>query len=523
MPKAIYTLELELSYNTWTDVTADWAAAAPLVIERGIAPGERVAGVGRLTFALYNPDGRYTPGHANATAGFEAGIGVRLRANDGLHTFTLFTGRVMEIDPARRVEAAGRSSRSTAVVGADDMAALERMQVGAFPLVIDAAPGDLIERLVTISFVPPGRLAYWRLDHPQAGRLGQTSVLSDASTGVDLDAGQSVFPWAGDTWPAGLSALAALREVCASEGGFFYIAADGTPTFDDRHVRPKHIAPDAVLSSTLAGLSIERGQARVANRVEVTAHPREVGASDATLWQAGHSIRIDSGQTRTLVCRYTDPDQQMARVGALSVAMPLPGVDFRATDDQEGAGEDLTRHVRLRLEPGAASARLTLWSAWPGTLYLHSLRLRGTPLRSAYPSTVAVEDAASRFATGEHPLRIDMPLQTDTRVAGDMAHALLARHKDLHPWLTVMVEATADASLLAHALARDVGDRLHLSDATLALDGAACFIERVRHEVRRGGASHRVEWRTSPADLTAFWVLGSSAQAALGQGSRLGY
>ena len=80
----MYFLEFELTYNTWTDLTADWQTRTPLVIERGITPGERSARPGSMRLALYNPDGRYTPGHADCTPGFDAGIGVRLRASDGV-------------------------------------------------------------------------------------------------------------------------------------------------------------------------------------------------------------------------------------------------------------------------------------------------------------------------------------------------------------------------------------------------------------------------------------------------------
>ena len=99
---------------------------------------------------------------------------------------------------------------------------------------------------------------------------------------------------------------------------------------------------------------------------------------------------------------------------------------------------------------------------------------------------------------------------------------MLAANADPRGWLTVEVEATASADLLANALTRDIGDRLHVSDVTLALDEAACFIDGVRHEIRRGGASHRVTWRTSPADAV-FWALGASPQAALGSGTHLAY
>ena len=124
---------------------------------------------------------------------------------------------------------------------------------------------------------------------------------------------------------------------------------------------------------------------------------------------------------------------------------------------------------------------------------------------------------------GQHPASIDMPLLADSLMGEDMARALLANHAAPHPWLAVTVDATADAALLTHALARDVGDRLHVTDDDLALDAEACFIERITHRVERGGARHTVTWATSPVDLAAYWVLGSSDAAKLSEGTRLGY
>ncbi len=149
MPHATYILELALAYNTWTDVTADWHTAAPLVIERGIEPGERVAGAGRMAFALHNPDGRYTPGHAGARPGFEVGIGVRLRASDGASTHALFTGWLAAINPGQAAGTSAGPPLQVEILCLDDMAALARVPVGAFPLVIGAAPGDLCRRAVS--------------------------------------------------------------------------------------------------------------------------------------------------------------------------------------------------------------------------------------------------------------------------------------------------------------------------------------------------------------------------------------
>jgi hypothetical protein len=254
-------------------------------------------------------------------------------------------------------------------------------------------------------------------------------------------------------------------------------------------------------------------------------HPREVGAGGTTLWQSAARIRLVPGVPRTLTCPYVDPDQRAARIGALDVIPPERVTDFTAVHEFKTFSTDVTDYVDVSVEPGATSARLTLLSRWlaDGVTYVESLRLRGTPLRSFQPTSVALGDDASRLAYGDLPLTLDMPLQEDAAVAADMAAALLAHRKDPHPWLTVVVEATASASLLAEALARDVGDRLHVTDSSLALDAFPCFVESVRHEVTRGGARHRVTWRTSPADLFAAWLLGQSGHGELGSATRLGY
>lgn len=530
MPRATYTLELELTYNTWTAITADWHTALPLIIERGIEPGERVAQIGRMTVWLYNPDGRYVPGHANVRPGFEVGIGVRLKANDGTNTYTLFYGRIAAITP-RQGDGEGAGARRALplqdqmveVVCEDDMAALYRERLDLFPLILSATPQALVDRLVNRGFVPPGLAGYWRLGDPDTGKL--SAKLPGTLTGKDFDAGQSVFPWAGDTWTGNLRLADALRDVMASEGGWFYLAADGTPTFDDRHARPKATTPDATLSGSLGGLEADRRDDRVINRLAITVYPRQQAIAEAVLWQSQTSIKVLPEEPRRVFARYTDPDQQAAIVGALDVVTPLRNVDFTGTTEPGGGGQDRSAHIDVAVEIGASSSLITLVSRWPRSvpIYVHNLRLRGRPLRAFQPATVIVDDEPSFLNYGRRTLALDLPLQADPAVAGDMAHALLRHRKDPHPWLEVAVEATASASLLTHGLARDVGDRLHVTDAALALDGAACFVDGLRHEIERGGASHRVMWRTSPADLTAYWLLGQTGFGEIGQVTWLGY
>jgi hypothetical protein len=526
MPRPTYTLEAELAYNDWTDITPDLHVPTPLIIERGAVPGERVAGAGRMRLALYNPDGRYTPGHANATPGFEVGIGLRLSASDGLTMYPLFTGRLAEIGEAEGEDRGGFPDL-TGIVVSDDIARLERLRLGAFPLQLNVTPRDLVNQIIDRAFVPVGAEGFFRVGHPAAGRLGESTILGDALSGKDFDAGQSVFPWAGDTWNPDLPLLTALREVCASEGGFFHIAADGTPTFRDRHARPRQVTPDAALSEKLAGLHTDRADRRVGNRALVTAYPRQIALSESVLWASSTVIRVPMGEARLITCPYRDPDQLVAVIGAREVVAPVAYTDYTATsqpDPLHPASVDLTGAVTISGELGATAARLTITSSWGGPLYLQTLQIRGKPLRAFQPVTVELNDDVSQLASGEHPFRLEMTLQEESAVAADMAHALLATRKDPHPWAVLRIEAAAGGDSLTQALARDLGDRVALTEPDLALgEEGGFFIERIRHEIREAGRSHRVTWWTSPADLESFWALGESDQSALGMGTRLAY
>jgi hypothetical protein len=310
-----------------------------------------------------------------------------------------------------------------------------------------------------------------------------------------------------------------------SEWGTFHIAANGTPVFRDRHARPKRLAADAVIDGGLAGLRVEREAARAAGRVEATIAPREVGGAPVVLWQRPASLRLRKGETRVITCAFRDPEG--ARLaGALRVERVQPGLDFHATtrvDAADPLGIDLTDRVRIDAALGAAGAVLSVRADWPDDVYVHGLQVRGVPLRAFDRATVSAEDPASSALYGRRVLRIALPLAADEAAAGDLAGALLASHAVPRPWPVITIEAAPGGDLAGHALRRDVGDRVHVSDAGAGLDAAACFIEGVRHSITRGGARHRVTWLTSPADLSAAWVLDHAAAGALGAGSRLGY
>lgn len=534
MPRATYTLAFELDINSYTDLTTDLYAPTPLIIERGMQPGAFIADVGQMTFDLYSPDGRYVPGHPNQMEGFDLGIGVRLHADAGSGQQTLFYGRLYDIVP---VSAPGGHGQVVTITVLDDMARYAETRLGSYPMQYDVRADQILFEMLKRAPLPPGQQGFWRLGYPEANsQLGQTTTLGDRVTGTDIDAGQSVFPWAGDGWPFDISLRDVMQQTAVNEAGHFYLKPDGTPTFDERQTRPKKTAADAVLDQKLVSITADSRRQNLVNQVEITVYPREVSSEYEVLWQLNNPVRLRRNDSRTFTFNYRDPNQEVALLGAIDVLEPVPNVDIVVTGTQYGwAGTyndlwlvlsyDSLPQTDVITEIGAASARITVTNRnqSPRGVTLETLQLRGKPLRIYEPLTVTIADDASQLQQDQQVQVIDLPLEDDTDMVLDLGYGILNNNKNTRPWLTVTFEATADTQLLNHALTRDINARLSLTASDLGLDETGAFIDHVRHEISQSGAKHQVTWQTSPADLNAYWIIGETGYGELDQAARLGY
>ncbi|NDJ35678.1 MAG: hypothetical protein GYB64_13535 [Chloroflexi bacterium] len=507
MPRVDYRMEIETEPGSWLPIGDDLHGPTPVIVERGLVPGDPVAVPGTLTFALLDAQGRYTPGDPEQLAGFRVGAPVRLRAASRGTFAGLFLGRITRIRPGDGV---------TQVAAADAMGALERTTLGTFPLTFDAVPRDLVNVLVDRGFIAPEAAVFWQLD--LVARLGTDTQLADTFTGKAFDEGQSVFPFVGDMWGPDWSLRRALQEVVASEGGQFFIAADGTPTFHDRHHRPARVGPDLTIDVGLTALEADWSAAGLANQVAITLYPREVGTGEVRLWQAATVLRLEPGVERALSARYTG-EGDLRWIGALDVRA---AIEVRTRRDPD-KGKVATGDVTLELEAGASAARIRLFNRRDQVLYVHTLRLFGLPLRAFNPVTIAVADVDAQVATGRHPLRLDLRLLSDPAVAADRALGLLQRLADPQPRLTVEMEATVSNRGLLLGIGAEINQRLAISDPRLGPAPVGVFVDRIRHVITALGASHRVTWWTSPADPVTYWLLGEAGLGELGQMTRVGY
>ena len=102
--------ELAGAGGGWTDITADTRIGVqPLEIDYGIngsGPLDRIASTGTMTWAMDNSVsnsggvvGYYSPGHTNARAGWDIGIGVRCKLTYGGTDYYKGLGTLITVIP----------------------------------------------------------------------------------------------------------------------------------------------------------------------------------------------------------------------------------------------------------------------------------------------------------------------------------------------------------------------------------------------------------------------------------------
>lgn len=183
-----------------------------LDIERGRQRLLEEYSAGQATIVLRNTDGRFDP--ANLNGPYVSGgvsllrpmVRVRVRATWAGVTYDLFHGFADAWEP--RWELGGRSGVCVLTV-TDGFKVLSAFDPSAesSPQGAGESTGERIDRILDMVGWP--------------------------ATDRDIDAGNSTC----QATTLGKNALAEINEVALSEGGYFYISADGKATFRDRHSR----------------------------------------------------------------------------------------------------------------------------------------------------------------------------------------------------------------------------------------------------------------------------------------------
>lgn len=486
-------LQFNLDSDVYTDLSADVLTEPQFTSRSGIfgqKPTNRVASPGTLKFTLDNSSnnsggvlGYYTPTSSNCLAGFAEGVGVRLAITYDSDVYYKWVGRVTKITPD-----AGRYGKQETVCEAKDWI------------------GDSTK-------IKPEGLAIQTSKRGDELLVLALAAITNQPTGTSLSEGKSTFAYAFDEIRDGGTTMhQIMKSIAMSELGYIGMVGDtdtgGVLTFWNRHDRVT--TTDILITMDDDGddddfdfISLEDNEQNILNIIQATAYPRTVD-SDATavLWElTGDDITIASGETVSLVGKYTDCDSPGTRIGGTEMVTPT-------TDDYAFSTGDTNISVVATLGGNAVEWEITNNSAASGDIT--KLQVRGKRVLIYRPVRVEASDSDSVAAYQDRKIPLNLSYQNKMVEAQDFVDVILTWYKDeVLQVKSVTFSANRNDTIMKAALKGEMGCKITLSETVAGISAGSYFINGTQLAITQGDLI-KVTWSLTPADGTVYWILGTS-------------
>ena len=230
----------------------------------------------------------------------------------------------------------------------------------------------------------------------------------------DLESDSDIIPvfWGGG------NAKAEIEKLVQSSLGFFFIAGDGKPTFQDRHISVS--GATAITGSDIArDPAIKMPWETKKNKIVIQVHPVSQTA-DATVWTLPEAIAVEAGGSVEIWAEYVSSDGDKIPSSAVSV------YSFTANSAADGSGSDATSDFTVTLTAFAQTGKLEIANAGAGSAYLTACVLKGTAILEQDPVQIKKESAVSR----KRLFNLDLAWQQSLNVGIDLAAYLLKALED---------------------------------------------------------------------------------------------
>lgn len=325
--------------TTTAAVASDWHENLDVLIRYGVSlrrgftdasPLEQVSPPGSLTFTLNNSAsnsaslaGLYSPGHANALAGFVKGVRARAKFENGSQPLYKFLGKIKNINPVPG-STGEQVTHCTAYDWMDEAATYQDL--------------DLSIRL--------------------GGRMGESigdivSAMPAAPANTDYDAGRGFWPYVfDDLGGKNASAIAAFQRVMSSEGGGaarLYLKGDATDgetlTADSRISDVTKESQETFAESDIrpGGLEVPDDLDSIINDVEITIEKRRVSSeADQVLMELDGPLFAAAGKSVEVKVPYKDPLATVKYAGGVNLEAMVAGTDYSCWPNETGGGVEQT-------------------------------------------------------------------------------------------------------------------------------------------------------------------------------------
>ncbi len=467
--QATYTLKVDWNNDgdfadAGENISADWIKAR---IRRGFSgPLARMAMVGRASFQLKNSAQAYSP---PAVAIVLPACPVIFQMTYNATTETLFRGFVEAIRP----DFGSRLRRQCTLDCVDAISKLDRYE-GEIALQTDVYANTIIKAVVDAVYTPPAE---------------------------SYQSGLNLFATSGDRWswekreggPPMRGPYEAIRasdkilDACTADWGRYFIAADGTSTFANRHQMPLDTTIELALDDTMVAMDYQKSAGTIYNYIEIRCFPRTIGQVYEVLGglYQDDAPQIAGSAASVFVIRFRDPSNPALTIGGKDCVTPVAGTDYHCTDDVEGEGTDMDASVTCAAAFYGDWAELTLTNASANPVYVQKLQVRGYAVRSNDPVTVVAQDAVTSIPKyGKRKLALSIPLISRPEHAQMLAdHLLLVYAAPVHEIRGVTFFANRNATQMAAARDLELMDKVALTETQTGLSAVATHIYGIEHMI----------------------------------------
>jgi len=288
-----------------------------------------------------------------------------------------------------------------------------------------------------------------------------------------IQVGATILAW---WWLDGADAFGALRTLLNTEGpgAALYERGDGYLVFENRHYRILTARSNTVQATIRdSGASPWHGGPfalapnlkNVINRAELPVKLRTPQPL-AQIWALGANLILAANTTTRLIVRDADGEPFVEAI------VPQLGPDYTLLAGTATLSLDRPsgRAATLTLVAGASGATIT-------ALRLRARRLVATEVRVSN----TVDTSASQAKYGLRTWAEETWPEIDLLMAQDLANAIVNLYQDPRAAATITVPGD-DAAMLAQCLAREVSDRITVTEAQSGLN-TEMTIERIAHAI----------------------------------------
>jgi hypothetical protein len=212
------------------------------------------------------------------------------------------------------------------------------------------------------------------------------------------------------------------------------------------------------------------------------------------LYAAPNEIKVLPGQVNLVEINYVDPvpgSRASVSLIAGSEVAPLANTDYKATFTQGSGGNDANTQFSFTLGVYSKSCIFNLTSTAVADMWVYPCQMRGHIIRQyAAQSSTFFDTAPNYVLYGRHKLNYSMYYQNDVNYGKKMADywASLYHLPSIFPYDPhVDFIANSSDTLMDAAIARDIGDRITITEEVTGIDTDFIIIG-VNMTVKNGSA-----------------------------------